>query len=114
MAFNFARRPATAPDGRGCGWTLPELTFRGALCSVCLDWAIGKISVAKAGSRFLSIDGAATVVDTDEELPLFDLQCPMMSLPLAFKTSLDTIPGDSSRVVRRCRGPCRDAARYRR
>jgi tetratricopeptide (TPR) repeat protein len=40
----------------------------------------------------VGIDGAATIVDTDEGLPLFDLQCPLMSLPLAFKTTLDTIP----------------------
>ena len=38
------------------------------------------------------IDGAAAVIGTDEELPSFDLQSPLMSLPLAFKTRLDTIP----------------------
>jgi tetratricopeptide (TPR) repeat protein len=38
------------------------------------------------------IDPAATVIGTDEELPPFDLQSPLMSLPLAFKTRFETIP----------------------
>lgn len=33
-----------------------------------------------------------TVVAHGEPLPPFDLQCPLMSLPLAFGTALDTIP----------------------
>lgn len=32
------------------------------------------------------------VVHGGQEIPDFDVQCPMMSLPLAFKTELDTIP----------------------
>jgi tetratricopeptide (TPR) repeat protein len=42
----------------------------------------------------VDIDGA-TVIATDEELPAFDLQSPLMSLPLAFKTRLDTIPAET-------------------
>ena len=38
------------------------------------------------------IDGAAVVTATGGELPPFDLHCPLMSLPLAFKTRLETIP----------------------
>jgi tetratricopeptide (TPR) repeat protein len=38
--------------------------------------------------------GAARVFARGEALPPFDLHCPMMSLPLAFGTSLDTIPSD--------------------
>jgi tetratricopeptide (TPR) repeat protein len=41
-------------------------------------------------SRLPRIDG---VVETGAPLPAFDLQCPMLSLPLAFGTSLETIPG---------------------
>lgn len=33
-----------------------------------------------------------TVVSDENELPHFDLQCPLMSLPLVFKSSLDTVP----------------------
>jgi Glycosyltransferase family 9 (heptosyltransferase) len=36
--------------------------------------------------------GTALVVAKGSPLPDFDLQCPLPSLPLAFKTSLDTIP----------------------
>jgi len=36
----------------------------------------------------------ARIVVRGEPLPHFDVHCPVMSLPLAFKTSLDTIPAD--------------------
>jgi tetratricopeptide (TPR) repeat protein len=39
-----------------------------------------------------SIAGASLVLGRGETLPQFDLQCPLMSLPLAFKTQLETIP----------------------
>ncbi len=38
------------------------------------------------------IPGVVCVVDKKEPLPEFDLHCPIMSLPLAFKTTLKTIP----------------------
>lgn len=34
------------------------------------------------------------VVETGGELPPFDAQCPLMSLPLAFGTTLETVPAD--------------------
>jgi tetratricopeptide (TPR) repeat protein len=39
-----------------------------------------------------SLAGAATIVAKGSPLPGFDLQCPLPSLPLAFKTAIDTIP----------------------
>lgn len=39
------------------------------------------------------IDGI-TVVTQGQAMPDFDLHCPLMSLPLAFDTTLDTIPAD--------------------
>ncbi len=39
-----------------------------------------------------AIGGAATVIAQGEPVPPLDFKCPLMSLPLAFKTSLDTIP----------------------
>ena len=39
-----------------------------------------------------SLDGVEKVVATGDVLPPFDLHCPMMSLPLAFRTTLETIP----------------------
>lgn len=35
-----------------------------------------------------------TVVESGSALPSFDLQCPIMSLPLAFKTTVESIPAD--------------------
>ena len=34
------------------------------------------------------------IVEKGESLPVFDLQCPIMSLPLAFKTAVESIPAD--------------------
>ena len=39
-----------------------------------------------------SLAGASEVVASDAVLPEFDLQCPLLSLPLAFGTRLETIP----------------------
>jgi tetratricopeptide (TPR) repeat protein len=39
------------------------------------------------------LEGVSEVVDRESRVPEFDFQCPLMSLPLAFKTTLSTIPG---------------------
>ena len=39
-----------------------------------------------------SLDGVEKVVTTGDVIPPFDLHCPMMHLPLAFHTTLETIP----------------------
>jgi len=39
-----------------------------------------------------SLEGVSQVIAQDSEPPNFDYQCPLMSLPLAFKTSLHAIP----------------------
>lgn len=41
-----------------------------------------------------TLDGVERVVAKNEALGHFDLQCPMMSLPLALGTTLETIPND--------------------
>ena len=43
-------------------------------------------------SLLRSLDGVAQVAALDEPLPEFDLQCPLLSLPLACGTTLATIP----------------------
>ena len=43
---------------------------------------------------FSSIKGASKVIAAGEELPAFDFHCPLLSLPLAFKTELESIPHD--------------------
>jgi tetratricopeptide (TPR) repeat protein len=39
-----------------------------------------------------SLDGVAHIMSRGDPLPDFDLQCPLLSLPLAFRTQLETIP----------------------
>ncbi len=39
-----------------------------------------------------SLAGVSQVISAADELPYFELQCPLLSLPLAFRTSLETIP----------------------
>jgi len=41
------------------------------------------------------LDDIADIVAKGEDLPGFDIQCPLMSLPLAFKTTIETIPFSS-------------------
>jgi tetratricopeptide (TPR) repeat protein len=41
-----------------------------------------------------SLPGAAELVTAGQALPRFDLSCPMLSLPRAFATTLETIPAD--------------------
>jgi tetratricopeptide (TPR) repeat protein len=48
---------------------------------------------APLASLLAQIDGA-NVVTTGDASPSFDFHCPMMSLPLAFATRLETIPAD--------------------
>jgi tetratricopeptide (TPR) repeat protein len=43
---------------------------------------------------FAGIKGADFVIGEGEELPAFDLHCPLLSLPLAFKTRLETVPAN--------------------
>jgi tetratricopeptide (TPR) repeat protein len=41
-----------------------------------------------------NVEGASFVFARGEDLPNFDLHCPLLSLPLAFGTELATVPGD--------------------
>lgn len=40
-----------------------------------------------------TLAGGAQIIAKGDPLPAFDLHCPLLSLPLAFNTKLDTIPG---------------------
>lgn len=42
-----------------------------------------------------TLDGPMQVIAKGDTLPDFDVQCPLPSLPLAFKTNLDTIPANT-------------------
>jgi tetratricopeptide (TPR) repeat protein len=53
------------------------------------------MDVPKPLARLLnSLQGVDQVVVHGEPLPDFDLHCPMLSLPLAFGTTIDSIPAD--------------------
>lgn len=39
-----------------------------------------------------TLKGDLTLIEKGQSLPAFDMHCPIMSLPLAFKTTIDTIP----------------------
>jgi tetratricopeptide (TPR) repeat protein len=43
---------------------------------------------------FSSLEGVSRVIEQGSELPAFDLHCPLLSLPLAFKTTLATVPAE--------------------
>ena len=43
---------------------------------------------------FHNIPGVTATFALNDKLPNFDIQCPLMSLPLAFRTDLASIPGD--------------------
>ena len=41
---------------------------------------------------FETLDGVDAFINKDEALPLFDYHCPLLSLPLALQTDMDSIP----------------------
>lgn len=48
------------------------------------------------GRLMKCIPGVDAIVTDGDALPAFDVQCPMLTLPLAMKTTLATIPGPTS------------------
>jgi len=62
----------------------PLLAARGARVILQVPAALQRL--------FARMTGIAEVIASGADLPAFDLHCPMMSLPLAFKTTLETIP----------------------
>lgn len=65
----------------------PLAAARGARVIVEADAALAPL--------MRSLEGVDEVVGQGEPLPAFDLHCPMMSLPFAFGTTLETIPGQT-------------------
>ncbi len=57
---------------------------------------LGAVVILRVQSPLLSLlsnlDGVTQVLGESEQSPVCDMQCPLMSLPLAFKTTLDTVP----------------------
>ena len=65
---------------------LPQLAAQGAEVVLEVPPALHALLVG--------VQGAARVIARGEPLPRFDLHCPIMSLPLACKISLQTIPAN--------------------
>lgn len=51
---------------------------------------------AELKSALTGLAGVSRLLAKGEPLPAFDYHCPLLSLPLAFKTELDTIPASAS------------------
>ncbi|RQS37233.1 tetratricopeptide repeat protein [Burkholderia sp. Bp8992] len=49
---------------------------------------------AALGELLGTLRGVSRVVTEGQPMPAFDLHCPLMSLPYAFRTTLDTVPAD--------------------
>ncbi|QVN22688.1 tetratricopeptide repeat protein [Burkholderia pyrrocinia] len=49
---------------------------------------------AALGELLGTLRGVSRIVTDGQPTPAFDLQCPLMSLPYAFRTTLDTVPAD--------------------
>jgi tetratricopeptide (TPR) repeat protein len=118
--FSDVRRRFTQPRWRGepaAGRTLliyaeqglgDTLQFcRYAQVAVALGFQV-ILEVQQPLVRLLkALPGVGRVVVAGETLPAFDLHCPMLSLPLALRTTLATIPGAGSYV---CAGEAQAAA----
>jgi tetratricopeptide (TPR) repeat protein len=57
------------------------------------------LEVQRSLVRLLSQQGIATVVARGEAPPHYDFHCPLLSLPLAFSTTLETIPADRAYIT---------------
>jgi len=62
--------------------------LKGLAAQVVLEAPKPLVSILK------TLAGGATVVERGKTLPAFDRYCPLLSLPLAFKTTLATIPAE--------------------
>ena len=67
--------------------------FEGLPCRVMLEIEKPLMSIMQ------SLLPAAQIFEKDSDLPAFDFHCPLMSLPLAFNTTLETVPFPSSYLV---------------
>jgi Tfp pilus assembly protein PilF len=65
---------------------VPRLARRGARVLLSVQPSLERLAAR--------VEGVAAVIPQGQPLPPFDLHIPMMSLPLAFATAWDTIPGE--------------------
>jgi tetratricopeptide (TPR) repeat protein len=48
---------------------------------------------------FAPLEGVSEIIESDAPLPVIDFHCPLMSLPMAFGTEIDSIPAAPSYLV---------------
>jgi hypothetical protein len=75
---------------QGFGDTLSAVRYVPLVAALGAKVVLGVQPALKA--LMASVPGVAMVLADGEPLPAFDLHCPLMSLPLAFKTELTTVP----------------------
>jgi tetratricopeptide (TPR) repeat protein len=119
------RPPWMLSAGRECNW-LGETSIVGKILLIYQEQGAGDVIqfcryatiAANAGARVVimvrpelvgllkTLDGVSLVISDGESPPAFDLGCPVMSLPVAFGTALETVPNsipylraDPSRVA---------------
>jgi tetratricopeptide (TPR) repeat protein len=79
---------------QGFGDTIQFCRY-GSLAAACGARVI--LEVQKPLVRLLrGLDGVDLVIGRGDELPSFDLHCPMLSMPMAFGTTVSTIPAASA------------------
>jgi tetratricopeptide (TPR) repeat protein len=71
---------------------IPMLAARGARVILAVD--------APLLPLLSGLSGVSELLEKSAPLPAFDLHCPICSLPLAFRTRLETIPADTSYLPR--------------
>ena len=75
---------------QGFGDTIQFVRFAGVLARRGARVIVEVQTPLKA--LFDSLEGASAVIGSGEAIPPFDLHCPMLSVPLALGTDLDSIP----------------------
>ncbi len=71
---------------------VPLVAARGARVVLELPAPLAALAAKGAAGDAAGVDGVAELVWAGDELPNFDLHCPLLSLPRAFGTLLETIP----------------------
>src|SRR5262249_15219603 len=71
---------------------VPHVAERGGRVVLQVPPTLVRLAAAACGDR-------AQVISDADAPPAFDLHCPLLSLPLAFGTTVETIPGDVPYLV---------------
>jgi Flp pilus assembly protein TadD len=98
--FHFAQPAWQGEDGEGRTLLVTGEQGFGDMLQFCRYAPLAKergfrvvMCVPPALKRLMqSLDGVEKIISYGEVLPRFDFYCPMMSLPLVFQTTVETIP----------------------